>query len=388
MRSLLTVANLVPRKAGTFEAYLSALGRRCRASGVRCGLLLPGDPIPAVADDFRAAGVEWWVAPDWPDAAGKPRFRPFVRAYLRALREGPWDVAVFQFCKELAVSAGSLLARARGLAPAAAVWVQQSGMRPPGRLGRYASRLRVLARFVDGMVVLGGEARAAVVARGWPAARVAVVGNGCPVPPAPRRGWVRPELGLPDGAVLLACVGTLIPRKGYDVLLRAVGPLLAGRPERHLLVVGDGPDRAALEALAADQGVRAQVRFLGLRNDAAALVADADLFVLASRAEGLSFALLEALAAAVPVVATAVGDHRAVVTPETGLLVPPGDAEALRAAVAAALDDLPTARARAAAGRALVARDFSVDRQVEDQFRVFQNVWEGSRAAARRARGG
>ncbi|HVK14188.1 MAG TPA: glycosyltransferase, partial [Gemmataceae bacterium] len=150
-------------------------------------------------------------------------------------------------------------------------------------------------------------------------------------------------------------------------------------PARHLLIVGDGPELDRLKTLAASLGVSEAVHFLGLRTDVPDLLADADLFVLASRAEGLTLAVVEAMAAELAVVVTDVGGHKEVVTPDTGWIVPPEDVPALRSAVAVALADPPAARARGAAGRRLAVAGFSLTGQVEAQYGLFARAHEASR---------
>ncbi len=378
MRSVLLVCNLHPKKLGTFERYLVAFGRRARAAGARCGLLVSGEPIPAVAELLRDAGVEWWAVPDWNDDGDRERRGAFLRGYAGALNQGPWDAVVFQFCHEVSVAVATALARLRRRAPRTAVWVQHSQMVPAGWAARRVSRSRLLRPFIDAVIVLSEAGRDAVCGRGWPAHRVTVVRNGIAIATDPRRGWLRAELGLPSDAVVLLSVGSLIERKGYDILLPAAAPHLgpaAGAP-RYLLVVGEGPERDALRARAEALGVANFVRFLGLRNDVPDLLADADLFALASRAEGLTLAVVEAMAAGLPVVVTDVGGHKEVVDPATGWVVPPNDAPAFGVALGEALADLPAARGRGAAGR-LVAAGYSLEAQVEAQFRVLQTAGGG-----------
>jgi glycosyltransferase involved in cell wall biosynthesis len=124
-------------------------------------------------------------------------------------------------------------------------------------------------------------------------------------------------------------------------------------PGAHLSLAGEGPERAALEALARGLGVAGRVSFLGWRGDAGALLAACDVFVCPSRHEPLGNVVLEAWSAARPVVAAAAQGPREVVSDgETGLLVPPEAPEPLAAAVAALLADAPRRAALAAAGRA------------------------------------
>jgi len=131
-----------------------------------------------------------------------------------------------------------------------------------------------------------------------------------------RRRVAREELGIPEGAVVVGSVGRLAEVKGYDRLLRAFTAIAAGLAQSDLpvlLLVGDGPERAVLEALAAQLAIADRVVFAGYRDDARALLCAMDLFVLPSRSEGLSVALLEAMAEGVPVLVTDVGESRCVI---------------------------------------------------------------------------
>jgi glycosyltransferase involved in cell wall biosynthesis len=134
-------------------------------------------------------------------------------------------------------------------------------------------------------------------------------------------------------------VGRLDPVKGVDFLLRAVA-MLAGKSDVRLLLVGDGPERNRLKALAQDLQLQDRVFFLGPRSDVPSLLKIAELFVFPSRTEGLPNALLEAMAAAKPIVATDVPGCRDLIQHEqTGLLVPYGDTPALAAAISRLLAD-------------------------------------------------
>ena len=173
-----------------------------------------------------------------------------------------------------------------------------------------------------------------------------LIPNGIPVAayaasPA-ERDAVRAELGLPAGAPTLVCVGQLLPVKNHRDLLQAFASERLRRAGAHLLLVGDGPLRGALEQQAA--AVAARVHFLGVRPDVPRLLAAADVFVLASSTEGNPLSVMEAMAAGRPVVATAVGCIPELVTEGTGCLVPPGDVAALEAALHALVTDAGLAR--------------------------------------------
>jgi glycosyltransferase involved in cell wall biosynthesis len=168
-------------------------------------------------------------------------------------------------------------------------------------------------------------------------ARVSVVPNPAPaVPSLPRRETLRTELGL-DGN-LLVFAGRLAPAKALDVGLRAV----AAVSDVTLVIAGDGPDRDDLERQARELGLEGRVRFLGNvgRDEVLRLFAAADACLLSSAWENFPHTVVEALAVGCPVIATRVGGvPEAVRDGENGLLVPPGDAEALAAAIARFFSD-------------------------------------------------
>jgi len=202
-------------------------------------------------------------------------------------------------------------------------------------------------------------------------------------PPVGAREAFRSEAGVSDGELLLSYVGRLAPIKRIDVMLRAFAKARTlGAPVR-LALVGDGSLRPELEQLAASLGVREHVWFAGYREDVAPVAAGADIALLTSDNEGTPVSLIEAAAAANPSVATAVGGVADVITPETGILAPAGDVDALAAAIAKLASDADT-RARMGAQARLHIRDrFSAERLASDIDRLYlELVGTRSRATA------
>ena len=172
---------------------------------------------------------------------------------------------------------------------------------------------------------------------------------------------VRTALGVGTGAFLVGTVGRLAEIKRQDVLVRGFALFAATAPEARLVLVGEGPERDPLEALARDLGVADRVVFAGAQPRPEEYFAAMDVFALTSRSEGTPLAILEAWAAGTPVVATAVGGVPDLIrNGETGLLVPPNDP----ASVAGRLDLLaryPEIRARLGrAGQDRAAAEFDV----------------------------
>jgi len=182
---------------------------------------------------------------------------------------------------------------------------------------------------------------------------------------------VRNEIGADEDDVVLTFVGRVVPIKRVDLLLRAVA--LAGRSAR-LVVVGDGEIRGGLEGLSRELGIGGDVSFLGYRRDLPAIAAATDVAVLGSANEGTPVSLIEAAAAGRPAIATRVGGVSEVVTPETGLLVPSGDPEALAAAITNLAAD-PGLRTRlGAAAREGALSRYSVQRLVADIRELYEEL--------------
>ncbi|MFW6162715.1 MAG: glycosyltransferase family 4 protein [Planctomycetota bacterium] len=195
----------------------------------------------------------------------------------------------------------------------------------------------------------------------FPPERIRAVPNGVVIPPADptARGRLRAELGLGD-APALSVVSRLHPDKGIQDLLRATAGLRADFPALRLLVVGDGAYRSSLEQQTGRLGLEDAVLFTGFRTDVNDLLRAADVFVLPSYHENMPYGVLEAMAAGLPVVATAVGGvPEVVVDGETGILVPPRDAGPLQDALASLLRDPAAASAMGHAGTQRVRAHFT-----------------------------
>ncbi|SNS77827.1 glycosyltransferase [Tropicimonas sediminicola] len=178
----------------------------------------------------------------------------------------------------------------------------------------------------------------------------------------------------------LLFVGRLAAVKGVPVLLEAFKAVAAQHPEAHLTLIGDGPERARLETEAEHLGVSRQVAFAGYRSqeEVAAALADADLFVLPSFAEGVPVVLMEAMAARLPVVATRVGGVQELVEDGvSGLAVTSGDADAFADALLRLLDDPDRMRSMGEAGRAQVIDEFSTEREAERLAGLFRGDMAG-----------
>ena len=189
------------------------------------------------------------------------------------------------------------------------------------------------------------------------------------------RPKVRRALGLDEDAALLLTVGRLTDQKGQLHLVRAMRSVVEAHPRARLLIAGTGELESALRAEVGRLGLEDHVSLLGLRRDVDQLLRAADLFVLPSLWEGLSIALLEAMAAGLPVVATRVsGTDQVLRHRESGLVVEPRDEDALAEALQAVLDDPELGRALGTRARATVEEEHSAERAARAYLELYKEV--------------
>jgi glycosyltransferase involved in cell wall biosynthesis/peptidoglycan/xylan/chitin deacetylase (PgdA/CDA1 family) len=184
----------------------------------------------------------------------------------------------------------------------------------------------------------------------------------------------------------IAMVACLREEKRIDVLIGAAPQILARFPDARFVIAGDGTCRESLVALAGQLGVADRISFLGHRDDVPAILAQADMFVLPSRSEALPNSVIEAMVSGLPVVASDVGGIPELVDDgKTGYLVPPGDPQALAAALGRLLEDPQRAAELGRAGRIKIEQNFSFDRMVDQIETLYLS--ELDRAQTQRARG-
>ena len=248
---------------------------------------------------------------------------------------------------------GGLAARLRGT-----YLVSTKHNDDPFRTGPFRFVERALSRAADRVVTITDALRTFTVERvGIPAQKVETIHYGLDDLP---EAWGRnPADAVPREARVLLAVSRLIRQKGIDVAIRALPALPA---DTALVVLGEGPDRPLLEELARELGVERRVFLLGRVPDVAAWLERATLYVHPARWEGFGLAVLEAMLAGLPVVASDVSSlPELVVDGETGQLVTPGDPAALARGIARALDEPELG----AAGRTRARQEFSVARMAD-----------------------
>lgn len=351
--------------------------------------LLP-QTIRAAGDDFRYA-VGYFL--QWKDAlageveaAGAPVTCFGARSNAALLAAVPWVAAWLRDGGADLVHAhlplAGVVARLAGrLAGVPVVYTEHNLQERYHLLTRRANAWTW--GWQDQAVAVSGEVAQSIQRHLGERVPVTVVRNGIEVGDEPTEkavAEVRRRFALPEDAPVIGTVAVLRSQKRLDLWLEVARRVSVQRPEVSFLIVGDGPLRQELEETAERLGLREQVRFAGLQEDVAPFLAALDLYLMSSQFEGLPLALLEAMAAGVPVVATAVGGiPEVVIDGREGMLVPFGDPADLTREVLALLAEPERRRQLAVAARRRVEQDFSVGRMVRELEALYLRVLEARR---------
>lgn len=256
---------------------------------------------------------------------------------------------------------------------------------------------RMVCQMADRIIVNAEAIRDWLIAGGYTAEKILVVRNGVDIPVLENRSIrtrIRDELGIPSNAKVVMMVSRLNPQKGVEYLIEAVPEILKEIPEAWFVIVGDVVMESAEEerkycegivAKARELGVSERVVFTGLRRDVPHLLAAADLSVLPSLSEGLPNAVIEAMAAGLPVVASRVGGIPELIHQgHTGLLVPPGDIAALAKSMIALLANPFLRRRIGESARRHIQSEFSFQKMYQETIAIYHGVLEEKNHALQR----
>jgi glycosyltransferase involved in cell wall biosynthesis len=232
------------------------------------------------------------------------------------------------------------------------------------------------------VVAVSAEVQERLRNSGVPPENIRRIRNGIDLQPFAAAAAKRTELPV-DGALRIGLVGRLSTEKGVDIFVEAAAIVARSFPAVRFVVIGEGPERAALEQQIRSLGLEQSLQLAGHQKAMADVYAGLDVLVSASRLEGLPIALLEGMASGLPVVATAVGDVPQVIRPgETGLLVPPADAAALAAAMQELVADSARRLALGRGARSLIEREYSAERMAAEYRTVYRETMQyGGRQA-------
>lgn len=364
---------------GGAQELVVTLAGQARAAGIELSVLALGPAAGDVADALARLGVT--VVSTELAWAGDPRAAVRALAALRALSP---DV-LHSHGKRADVVGAYAAGRLR--CPHVSTLHLIEDAQDPLRQGVTRAAARVRQRSCARVVTVSDAQRrwyvGAFAAR--TADKVVTIHNGVPAPPVPgpeERARVRAELGVPEDAVLALALGLLRADRGHQHLIDAAA--LVTQRDVHVVVAGDGPLRAVLEAQVEQRrGIGACVHFAGFRRDVGRLLAGADMVVHPSLADALPTALMHALAARRSVVASDVGGIAEIVTADCGVLVPPADPPALAAAVEALARDPHRRHEMGRAGQARFQQHFTAHAWVTSLRALYAQVLSEAILASR-----
>jgi glycosyltransferase involved in cell wall biosynthesis len=235
---------------------------------------------------------------------------------------------------------------------------------------------KLFLKSFDKIVAVSEQIKTQVLKAGVDIKKVALINNGIDLasfklPLALKRT----DFNIGNDEKIAGTVGRLTKEKGHCYLLAAAADALRVVPELKILIVGEGPLKKTLQAQARDLKIEDKVIFTGIRDDIPQLLKLMDVFVLPSLIEGMPLALLEAMAAKVPVVTTDVGAVSSIVKDEvSGLLIPPRDSKAMSEAMTRLLLNKNKAVELADKGYEIVKRDFSVQKMASDYKQLYESI--------------
>jgi glycosyltransferase involved in cell wall biosynthesis len=376
----LRVLQVVASSRGGGAAHVRELALGLDRGRVDAAVAMPEDGGTVSREDFGRAGIAFFAL---------PIARGFSRRAVGALVRWGREIDVLHVHGARAALFGRL----------AAAWLRQQRPRviytvhgfaaphyPQPRRAALLAVERALAPLTDRVVaVCHAEREELLAAKLARPDRVQVVWNGVDVSrfagaepggAAPGSATARRALGLPPAARVLTTVCRLDRPRDFDTLLAAFAGLCRTHADLHLLVVGDGPLRPAIERQVASRRLAGQVTLAGWQHDMPGVYAASDLYVLTTWGwEGLPLSVLEAMASGLAVVATRAGGMpEAIVDGGTGRLVERGDAAGLSAALGALLDSAAQRAQMGAAGRARAVQHFTTARMVAETCLIYEAV--------------
>jgi glycosyltransferase involved in cell wall biosynthesis len=347
-KQLALVAGGLPRSE--FDVHVAVL---THTGPLEASLQKAGIPVTVIGKRWKVDPLAYWR----------------LKALIRRLKPDivhTWLFAANSYGRQAAIAAGvkHIVAGERCVDP----W----------KSGLHLTIDRALARRTQRIVTNSTGVREFYAARGLPAEKFTVIPNGIRVtePTDPvTRDELLAELGLPPTQYLIGVVGRLWPQKRVKDLLFAAEVLKTARDGWQMLIVGDGPQRWRLTRFRDQLRIADRVHFLGERPDVPRLMPHFDLLWLGSQYEGQSNAIMEAMAAGVPVIATDIpGNRDLVVQDETGYLVPLGERLEFTRRTTWLFDDEPLRRRMGEAGRRRILAEFTVEQMIDRHAALYREL--------------
>jgi len=366
------VPGLISNKFGGIERYVLSVARQCRKRGHKFSIIWETKPESAqFVEQLEEQQADSYIIPV---RGRKPRFFKEIHLWFKETRPD-----ILHAHLETSAILSLLAARLRripwpvltihsGISP----WVAKHKLTVKKRITTLIKMTLAKRVFAISKQVKNDYTRLNLKGR-----KMEVRYLGIELPPTDRdKASVRREFGLNDADIVIATTAFHDPVKGMDILLRALSLLSEQHPRLRLLQIGSEARRGqtdALKALAQELGVDNRIVWAGLRNDVGDVLLGADIYCQPSRSEGLGLAILEAMRASLPVVASDVGGISEIVIPgQTGILTPPEDPQSLADALSEMVEHPQEREKLARAGEKLSLENFNLDTQTAKLVEMYE----------------
>lgn len=360
---ILQIIPTLDRGGAEKQLSLLASGLKARGLDIHVCCLTRGGPLQAALDaaqvPYHIVGKRWKIDP-------LSYFR--LKSHIARLKPDlvhTWLFAANSYGRHAALATGvkHVLAGERCVDP----WKRWHEF----AIDRY------LAKRTEKIVTNSGGVKAFYAQNGLPESKFVIIPNGidATTPPLRDRNEIARELQIPPESKWIAAVGRLWPQKRLKDLIWAADLVKCVRDDTHLLIVGEGPQRESLERYARLCEITDRVHFVGERKDVGQLLPHMECLWLASEYEGQSNAIMEAMVAGIPVIATNIpGNDELVVHESTGFLVPLGDRAEFASRTVQILEDESLKKRLGAAGRERITTEFTVQKMVDRHEQLYRSL--------------
>ena len=370
--TVLQVLAIHPFKHGSFEDYIASFARNMSERGHTSIFIFGCEPHPVVLETLEAAGCKYFVQ-DAPAGAGG--FISFLRRLSGIIKENKVEIIQGQFLphSHYAALAGFLTGKPSFITIHSTTNQSGQSVKPATILKNKISAALSQKFFAVSEAVKKDLVQNLHI----PEKHVKVLHNGINLDrysPREVSGSLHRELGIPVSSRIILTIAQARPEKGLEYLVRATPAIIARHPDTHFPFCGGGPLQDGLSRLAESIGVAANIHFLGVRNDVPDLLNDSYASVLPSLAEPLGNAVIEAMAMKKPVVGSDVdGIPEMIVHGSTGLLVPPGDSDALASSLIHLLEDPARTASMGVKARQRVEDEFELNSRVLAEIALYED---------------
>ncbi|HOW42781.1 MAG TPA: glycosyltransferase [Candidatus Omnitrophota bacterium] len=382
-KRILVVEDLDMKKVDSWIEFHRSFLIAAKARNIEVHFVLPKEPCENVISRLRDVDFRYIVFDNWWNKHNAERRNNIALALVvtRILLKGDYDLVEFDFCYELSVFLITIFAKLM-FKKTRFIWRQhsQSGMMRNQRklsevIKRYCSKMRVISWLIDQVIVLSECQKQVFVKRGILAKKIQVVPTGINLDKyvSVRNGQLlMKQFDLSNFQFAIMTVASLIPDKGINFLLDAAQIVLKKYSKVCFLIVGDGPEAHNLKAQAKRLKIENNVIFMGLRNDIPELLSTADIFVLPTLAEAMSFSILEAMSSGKPIIASDVGGIPEVVQHQyNGFLIPPKHPEVLADHLLLLIDNSNLREIMGKRSIQIVEQKFNLNSSIERTWKIF-----------------